>query len=312
MKIATTLIGLEKILAEESNGKIMIPGRVLFKKNKILRSALIVYNYINHFKFKNEDEIYENISRIKLKLKESFRVDCSRTGNHIFNSQEIREKVGEIIYNKGNKVDLKTPKNIFYVDIINDYCFFGKNPLNLGKRNYRVRSSRDNINSVLAFSLLKIADYKKNQVLLDPFCRDGIILIEAGLIGGKRLYGLNYDIKNASINSKVAKVKVNLYKENLSFLSKLFKENSVDLIITKLFSPSKTKSINFVDKITKESFNQSKTILKKNGKMILLALKTELIKKYAELYKFKIEEELKILIGNENYFILNLHKKSFK
>ena len=312
MRIATTLIGLEKILAKECSGEVIIPGRVLFTKNKNLRSVLIVYDYITYFKFKDEDEIYRNVSKIKLKFKGSFRVDCSRIGEHMFNSQEIRQNIGEIIYNKGYKVNLNKPDNIFYVDIINDYCFFGKNPINLGKRNYRVRAGKDSLNAVLAYSLLKIANFKKDEVLLDPFCGDGIILIEAGLIGGKKLYGLNQDIKNASINSKVAKVKLNLYKNDLTWLSTLFKQNSVDLIVTKPLFQSKTKSVNFVDKIIKELFHQANYILKKNARMILLTPKTELIEKYAKLYNFNIKEELIVKCGNLNYKVLILNKKSFK
>ncbi len=312
MKIATTLIGLEKILKEECNGKIIIPGRILFSKNKKLKSALMIYDYIAHFRFKSEEEIYNKINEIKLKFKGSFKVDCSREGEHNFNSQEIREKVGEIIYQKGNKVDLSNPENIFYVDIINDYCFFGKNPVNFGKRGYRLRSSKDSLNATAAFALLKIAKFKKNQILLDPFCSDGIILIEAGLLGGKKLYGFGQDIKNASINSKIAKVKINLYKEDLNFLDTLFKKNSVDLIISKPLFPSKTKSVNFVDKIIRELFHQADYILKEKGKMILLTPKTELIEKYSKIYNFNIKEELKVKVGNLEYKILVLNRKSFK
>jgi 23S rRNA G2445 N2-methylase RlmL len=312
MKVATTLIGLEKILEKNCKGKIIGPGRVLFTKNKDLRSALIVYDYINHFKFKNEKDIYKNISKIKLKFQGAFKVDCLRQGEHSFNSQEIRQKVGEIIYNKGYEVDLNNPKNIFYVDIINDCCFFGKNPVNLGKRDYRVRVNKDSLNAVLAYSLLKLADFKKNQVLIDPFCSDGVILIEAGLLNGKKLYGLSQDIKNANINSKVAGVKINLYKNDLGWLSTLFKQNSVDLIITKPLFPSKTKSVKFVDKIIKELFYQSKFILKKKGRMVLLTPKTELIEKYAKLYRFNLKEELSIKSGGLDFKVLKLNKKSFK
>ena len=312
MKIGTTLIGLENILKQESNGKIICLGRVLFSKNKNLKSATICYDYIKHFKFKDEKEIYDNISKIKPKFKGSFRVDCSREGKHNFGSQEIRERVGEIIYNEGHKVDLNYPKNIFYVDIINDFCLFGKNPVNVGKRNYRVRSSKDSLNAALAFSLLKAGNFKKNNVLLDPFCSDGIILIEAALLGGKKLYGLSNDIKNASINAKVAKVKLNLYNKDLNWLDTLFKKGSVDLIVTKPLFPSKTKSLNFVDKITRELFHQAAYILKKKGKIILLIPKLELIEKYAKIYNFDIKEELNVKFGDLNYKVLSLKKQSFK
>ena len=307
MKIATTLIGLENILKNETKGKIIYSGRVLFN-NGDLRSAILSYNYIKSFYFKDENEIYDGVKKIKFKINKDFRVDCSRIGKHNFTSQDVREKIGEIIYNKGNKVDLNYPGTIVYIDIINDFCIIGKNPKNIGKRDYKIRVSNDTINPCLAYPLLKLARFNKNKILLDPFCSDGTLLIEAGLLGGKKLYGLAQDIKNASINSKIAKVKLNLDNKELNWLDTLFKKNSVDLVISKPIYPSKTKNVNFVDKIIKELFHQASYILKKKGLMLLISPKTELLEKYAKEYKFKIKEELNVLIGNINYKILSFKK----
>jgi len=306
MKIACTLPGLENILKKDTKGKVIYPGRVLFNKGN-LKSSLIIYDYITSFKFKNEKEIYNEVNKIKFKINKSFRVDCSRHGRHKFNSQDIREKIGEIIYNKGNEVNLNDPGTIIYIDIIDDFCIIGLNPEKL-KRDYKIRVSNDSMQPCLAYSLLKIAKFNKNKVLLDPFCSDGTILIEAGLLGGKKFYGFSQDIKNASINSKIAKVKLNLYKEDLSWLDTLFKKNSVDLIISKPIYQSKTKSENFVDKIIKELFYKIEYILKKNGLMLLISPKTELLEKYAKEYKFKVKNEINVKIGDINYIVLSFKK----
>ena len=307
MKIAKTLIGLEKIAKDESNGKIIYPGRILFKKNKDLKSVLLIYDYITSFNFKDENDIYNKAKKIKFKIDKDFRVDCSREGKHNFSSQDIREKIGEIIYNKKNKVNLNSPKTTIYIDIINDFCIIGINP-KVMKRNYKIRTSNDSLNASIAYSLLKLAKFTKNKVLLDPFCSDGTILIEAGLMGWKKLYGLNQDIKNASINSKIAKVKLNLSDNSLDWLDTLFKQNSVDLIISKPIFPSKRKKLELVNKIIKELFHQATYILKKNGLMLLISPKIELLEKYANFYKFKVKNESNILIGNENYKVLSFRK----
>lgn len=306
MKIAATLIGLENILKKDVKGKIIYPGRIIFNKGN-LKSSLIVYDYITSFKFKNEEEIYKNISKIKFRINKSFRVDCSRQGMHKFSSQDIRQNIGELIYNKGNKVDLDNSGTIVYIDIINDFCIVGLNPKKL-KINYKIRVSNDSMNACLAYSLLKTARFNKDKMLLDPFCSDGTLLIEAGLLGGKRLYGLAQDIKNASINSKIAKVKLNLSNKELNWLDTMFKKNSVDLIISKPIYPSKTKNVNFVDKIIKELFHQAEYILKKKGLMLLISPKTELLEKYAKEYKFRFKEELNVFIGGINYKVLSFKK----
>ncbi len=306
MRIAATLIGLENILKKEVKGKIICPGRVLFNKGN-LKSSLIIYDYIASFKFKDEKEIYNEVNKINFKINKSFRVDCSRKGDHKFSSQDIRQNIGELIYNKGNKVELKNPGTIVYIDIINNFCIVGLNPKKL-KRDYKVRVSNDSMNACLAYSLLKTAKFNKDKLLLDPFCSDGTLLIEAGLMGGKKLYGLAQDIKNASINSKIAKVKLNLSNKELNWLDTIFKKNSVDLIISKPIYPSKTKNINFVDKIIKELFHQAEYILKKNGLMLLISPKTELLEKYAKEYKFRFKEELNVFIGGINYKVLSFKR----
>ncbi|MEK6933045.1 MAG: THUMP domain-containing protein [Nanoarchaeota archaeon] len=306
MKIGVTFNGLEKVLKQDTKGKIIHSGRVLFSKGK-LNSATMSYGYITSFNFKNDEEIYEKIKNLKIKVNKDFRVDCSREGNHNFSSQEIRQNIGEIIYNKGNKVNLDSPKTVVYIDIIDNFCIIGLNSKKL-KRDYKVRTSNNSLNASVAYSLLKLSKFNKNKSLLDPFCSDGTILIEAGLMKGKKLYGLCQDTKNASINSKIAKVKINLYQENLSWLDTLFKKDSLDLIISNPIFPSKTKSFNFVEKIIKELFHHSSYILKKNGLILLISPKTDLLKKYAEIYKFKVKEELEIIIGGLDYKVLSFKK----
>ena len=89
MRIATTLIGLENILKEESKGKVIYPGRVVFSKGK-LKSALLIYDYITSFHFKNEDDIYNNLKKIDFKINKDFiaRV-CRVISAEITNSHNL-------------------------------------------------------------------------------------------------------------------------------------------------------------------------------------------------------------------------------
>ena len=82
----------------------------------------------------------------------------------------------------------------------------------------------------------------------------------------------------------------------------------MDLIISNPIFPSKTKSVDFVEKIIKELFHHANYILKKNGLMILISPKTEILEKYAKIYKFKIKEELNIVIGGINHKVLSFKK----
>lgn len=308
MFIAATLEGLEPITESEVNGKTIYKGRVKFSKEKeIIKSALFSYQLIKDFKFKKEQDIYKQ--DLKLSFKGSFRVDCNREGNHKFSSQDIRKSLGESIYKKGLKVNIKDPENIIFVDIKDNKCLIGLNPKFHTKRFYRIRNALGSINASLAHALIFLAEIKKTDKVLDPFCTDGIILIEAGLIGCKNLYGLAQDTKNASINAKLAKVNLNLNKESLDWIDTTFEEGFITKIITKIISPSKKVSKQIAEEITREFFYQSKYVLNKKGIMVILTQNKEIIEKFAPEFEFKIIKLLEVKQGDLIYYIFKLKRK---
>lgn len=298
MYLATTLPGLEKITQKETNGKKYIDTKIIYQRKKKLKSALYWYELLKKFKFKNEKEISSKIKNIK--LKEPIKIECIRKGKHKFNSQDIRFNLSKIF-----KTDYKKPKDILIIDIKDNYCFIGKNPEDY-KRFYKLRTNRNSLNPIISYSLLKIAGIKKNYSVLDPFCSDGSILIEACLFGCKKLYGFANDIKNASINSKIAKVNINLKTESLDWFDTFFKKDSIDLIISNVPFVSKRSDKEQVTKNIKELFYQTNFILKKN--MVLISQKTDLLEKYAKEFNFQIKKETEIKSGDMIYKVLSFKK----
>jgi 23S rRNA G2445 N2-methylase RlmL len=298
MKIAATLPGLEKITEKETKGKKYIDTKVIYNKKLKLKSALYWYTLIKKFKFKKEKEIYSKIKKIK--VEEPIKIECMRKGEHNFNSQDIRHNLS-----KRFKTDYKAPRGTLVVDIKDNNCFIGKE-LESYKRFYKIRTSRNSLNPIISYSLLKIAGLKKTDSLLDPFCSDGSILIEAGLLGCKKLFGFEKDIKNASINSKVAKLKIELRTDSIDWLDTIFKKNSVDFIISNPPFISKRSDREEVEKSIKELFHQASYILKK--KMVLISSKSELLEKYSKEYKFSMKQEAEIKVGDNLYKVFAFKK----
>ncbi len=173
----------------------------------------------------------------------------------------------------------------------------------LHKREYRVKLNPETLNPTIAYSALALSDYKKGDILVDPNCRDGIIIIEAGLMKKGKVFGFDKNIRNARINSKIAKVKIDLGQNEVDWLDTKFKKNSVKIVS---FLPSVSKRNNESDarRFYSEFFHQTKYIVK--DKMCLIAKKTELIKEY--LIDFKLMKEINIKVGDDNYNILVLKK----
>jgi len=60
----------------------------------------------------------------------------------------------------------------------------------LSKREYKIFNLPNSLKGPVGFSLLKFADYKKEQIFLDPFCGSGVIPIEAALYASS--FPVNY------------------------------------------------------------------------------------------------------------------------
>jgi len=304
--ITATIEGVEDICAKELDGKKVCKGRVIGNKlKKNTKSADTIYKLIKKFKFKDLEDLEAKISKIDFLTKGSFKVVCKRKGNHRFRSMDVEKAVGEIIYKKGHKVNLKDPKNIIYTDIIDNVCLVGFLVLDkLCKRRYRVKINNQGINACLAFSLLKLIRYKNDEILLDPFCKDGVIAIEAALLGGKNIHAFDpnlNNVRNAIINAKMARVTINTDCRRIEELGTLFKKKSIDKIATTIITSNKDKN---AGKKIKEFFHQAKTLIKKE---IGIISNKESIKQYAT--DFIIKEEREVSIGKAKYYIIILKKK---
>lgn len=203
--LAITHPGLEAIAADEikellgRNAKAIKTeeSAVLFSTKDCLDLCLLCYRVqslikvlllFDSFNFKNENEIFskaESIAKQKeflkfITKKTKFRVKCARIGEHDFSSNDIEKGVGRHI---DGTVDLESPEAVVYVYIYSNRCYIGIDfaGFDLSKRQYRIFTHKDSLKATIAYSLLKIAKYKKNDFLLDPFCRTGTIPIEAAL-----------------------------------------------------------------------------------------------------------------------------------
>ena len=203
-------------------------------------------------------QIKEKLTQIDYKKwfdkKTSFRVSCEHIDNDL-NHEEIVKDVGALIINNiktkqrfSPKVNLDDPDVVFYLYIYKDFCYIGTDisGRDLSKRDYRIFSSRNSIKGTIAYALLRFGNYKVGEILLDPFCRSGEIVIEAGLYASD--FPVNY-----------------YYKENFAFykLKPFLKLN-----IKKLLEEQDRKILKSNSKIYGYDFNQKYIMqAKRNAKI---------------------------------------------
>ncbi len=218
--LITTLEGAEDFCVEECEKYVeaaesITSGRVLVHTENIslylehAQLAIYVIEIIERFDLTSiEDITARKISGMYHDVK------CERTGEHNFSSNDVRRHFLNLIN--------KEAKEILYVDITNKSCTIGTllTPKKLSSRKYHMRINPRSVPPTIAAIALYASKYNAEKSLGDPFCRDGVILIEAGLFGGKELYGADManNIRNARINAQVANTAIE------------FSEGSFDLL----------------------------------------------------------------------------------
>ena len=321
--IACCLEYLELFLQEEikeklnKNSEKISPERIIIKAKleelKQLQMPTIIYNFITKINFKDLNSLINNFPKIN--VEETFKVSVIKTENTYLDSQETKEKIGELILNTNKtKVDLKEPKTTILLDFNKNELIIGSNPIDLTKRQYHIKTIPQAANPTIAFLVSYCIKPKNNEVIIDPNCRDGQIILEAyNYLKSNKIYASSkyYPHTNATtINSKIIKAKIKISQHDIEFLDTIFEKNSINKIITHLPTKTKKNSEKSIKKLYNQFFSVAEYILKDNGLIsILTHSPNNILEKEVEKF-FKIKEKIITKKGSTNYQIIVIGKKT--
>lgn len=141
------------------------------------------------------DNLDEDISKIEWcsYIDETFAVRVKRFQTEI-DTVATERKVGSLILDNCNgiKVNLTKPKSLIRVVAFKNEIFVAIERIKLNKKHFEESKPHKrpffypgSMNPKLARCMVNLSRVKEGQLLLDPFCGTGGILIEAGLIGCK-------------------------------------------------------------------------------------------------------------------------------
>ena len=327
------------------------------------QSAIGVCCLLSEFDYKDIFNDFEkNIEKIKfdewLGKHVQFRVKCIRNYEDDVAPAEMESKLGEIIigyiqkkYGYKQKVDLEKPEIIVFFCLTKKRCYVGIDfaGFDLSRRPYKIFQHAADIKGTIAYSLIRLADYSKNEALLDVFSGSGTIPIEAALFSSK--FPVRHFDKEKFIFLKFEKFKkfdfnklfrkldkeisddkpriynIDLSMKNINYAKKNSKIAGVDKKISFSRMDAEWLDTKFekgeVDKIiTKmpnsnenglynEFFYQAEFILNGKGKIVLIG-NNELIEKYSSKYKFEISGQREIFSGKMKYGVFTLTKQKLK
>lgn len=370
--LAITSKGIEDIAAAEireltgANCKAG-QGCVLFDFRKFEDLCLLCYKcqsadrilyLIGNFEFKDFfEELEEFIEKAKfeewISKCSKFKVECIREGNHDFKSVDAESKATELLLkkDKNKKIGMKDYDIIFFIYISGSKCYFGVDfaGFELNKRHYKIFLHPNSLRGTIAYALIRESGFEKDEALLDPFSRDGVIIIEAALHASNfplnyykkekfaflKLSLVDYDKLLAGIDKKIAKKpKAQLYSFDYMFknvdssrknakiagVDKQINFSRVELewldikfkkeTVDKIVTNLPSSKNANLDKIYNEFFYQAEFILKREGNIAVLARMPESVRKYAGKHNFIIDRERKVWSGEQELTMLVLKKKT--
>ena len=314
---------------------------------------------LDSMNFKNFfDEMEGFIAKLDLgswlEKNKKFRVDCRRQGTHDFKSTDVESKVCSSILKKFEKkkikIDIKDYEIIFFIYIISNKCYFGIDfaGIDLNKRIYKIFLHSSSLRGTISYALIRESGFKKNDILLDPFSKDGVILIEAALYA--RGFPVNYYNKEKfaflrlkvnvnfekffkNIDKQIKKTKLNIYgydhlfkyvdysrkNAKIAGIDKCINFSRVDLewldikfkkesVDVIATSLPTSKNVN-LEKIYNEFFYQSEYVLKKDGRIAVISRSPEMALKHASKHNFTISKEKDVWSGSQLLKMVVFKKK---
>ncbi len=246
---------------------------------KNLTGRLSYTFYMDQFLFSclpSSGELKKQLSPKIIEKKGSIAIKYKNRSKNI-DSQPIVKALAEI-YTKGREVTLENPDIEVRGLITDSTVYVGLKSAEVNRSQFEERKVQNrpffspiSLHPKLARALVCLSIIKKDEILLDPFCGTGGILLEAGLIGARVI---GSDIENKMIEGCKKTLdfyKVNDYKLYCSDIGDIGSHiDKVDAIVTDLpYGKSTTTKGEKMNNLYMRAFESMSRLLKNGGRAVI-------------------------------------------
>jgi tRNA (guanine10-N2)-dimethyltransferase len=125
---------------------------------------------------------------------ETFGVRVKQIQRSHLSSTDLEKHIGEVIFDRspGSRVNLKDPDHNFRLLVTNRSCIFGEVLASVNRTQFWERKPHKKpffypgtILPEVSRAIVNLCEIRSNDLVLDPFCGTGGILVEAGMIGAR-------------------------------------------------------------------------------------------------------------------------------
>lgn len=310
--LLTTVPGLEDLLLEEASRLLRVVkraearrGRVLLECNRSLGAAELSYlvsrltlaekAYVVALeaKIRSLEDVARAVKRDLERLEEVLRppayfaVEAERVGEHPFTSHDVAREVGTAIQNLRPvpPVSLDDPDVLLYAEVIGDefrLCIDLIPFMSLRDRGYRVYFHPSSLNPIVARAMCRIAGVQRGDVVVDPMCGSGTIVVEC-LLEAPDALAIGCDVnpahvKGAALNARVAGVTADFIAADVASLARLIRP-PVDVVATNPPYGIRERAVGGLRRVYEHLFEGAAQVLGKGGRLAVLSPLKSLVKK---------------------------------
>ena len=306
-----TCLDAEKINYKivESNKDVLIID-TSSKIDKILKlsNRLSFTYYIDSFLFyakptreeitkKSRENLVDKKGNIAIKYKNRSRK---------INSQTVVKPLASV-YSENREVKLDNPDIEIRAVITDEKVYVGIKIVEINRKIFENRKvqfrpffSPISLHPKIALSLVNLSRVKKDEILLDPFCGTGGILVEAGLIGVK-IVGSDIEEKMVDGCKKTLDFyKIKNYKLFCVDIGEIREHiNGVDAVVTDLpYGRSTTTKKEKIEDLYRRSFKHISEVLKPGGRAVIGISDEKLVAlakgylDFVETHEFRVHKSL--------------------
>jgi tRNA (guanine6-N2)-methyltransferase len=250
----------------------------------------------------------ELIATARKLLNKKFFVKASYIGRRDYTAGEIEEAAGEGIMalnlETGSDADL-----LFRIVLTKEINFFGlclyDKPFDEKNKYLALPGS---LKPSIANSMLKIAEVKQGDIIIDPMCGTGTIAIEAAKFGAKTIAGdidkEKIEIAKKNNEFKIANVEFHVWDARKTGL----KEKTVDKIVSNLPLGKQVAADEFDEPFVNDFLREMIRISKDNARFVFLTKHTLVIEPLLDKVKLRLEKKIKIVNSGLESDILIIDK----
>ena len=197
-------LGYDVTLVEDGRVTFLADAEGITRANVFLRTAERVLLKVGKFKAETFDELFENTKALPwedfLPKDAKFWVaKAASIKSKLFSPSDIQSIMKKAIVERMKQVYKVTwcpetgAEYPIRVTFMKDEVTIGLDTsgVSLHKRGYRLLSSKAPITETLAAALIMLTPWKKDRILLDPFCGSGTFPIEAAMMAANIAPGMN-------------------------------------------------------------------------------------------------------------------------